>query len=100
MRNGKVEGVAALGDFMWWDAMSDVAHLLYPPFMDITDDEREAFLAEYTCPVDSKAIRLYMLLNRLCAMANCYFAPVPQPAAASWIKEQPVLLQKVLDDLT
>ena len=32
--NYSVTGLAALGDFMWWDPMSDVAHLLYPPYMD------------------------------------------------------------------
>ncbi|SCZ03910.1 phosphotransferase [Alkaliphilus peptidifermentans] len=94
-----VDRVSALADFMWWDAMSDVAHLLYPPFLNINDEERNAFLKEYKSPLDERAIKLYTLLNRLCAMSGCYLAPLDRIYAKTWIKEEVKTIKEVLDRL-
>jgi hypothetical protein len=92
-------GFAALGDFMWWDSMADVAHLLYPPFMDITKEEQRAFIAEYDKPMDEYAINLYMLLNRLCAMSGCYLSPVRREFSKTWVKQEVKTLQITLDKI-
>jgi hypothetical protein len=83
-----VSGFSALGDFMWWDSMSDVAHLLFPPFMDISKDKQHAFITEYAFPLDEYALKLYMLLNRVCAMSGCYFAPIESVPAKAWIHKE------------
>jgi hypothetical protein len=81
-------GFSALGDFMWWDPMSDVAHLLYPPFLNITPEEQNAFIKEYSKPQDEYAINLYLLLFRLCAMSGCYLSPVQREYSKTWIKQE------------
>lgn len=97
--NFNVTGLTALGDFMWWDAMSDVAHLLYPPFMDITDTEREAFLKYYSEPLDFKAISLYRLLNRICAVSGVYMAPVYEGMQAEWRSNEIPKLSSLADNI-
>jgi len=94
-----VVGLTSLGDFMWWDAMSDVAHLLYPPFMDITDEERNGFLNHYNGEVDYKAITLYKLLNRICALSNVYMAPVSPSTQNEWIANELVMLITIIDEI-
>ncbi|WP_026478353.1 phosphotransferase [Alkaliphilus transvaalensis] len=94
-----VKGVSALADFMWWDVMSDVAHLLYPPFLNISEEERNAFVQEYKLPLDERAIKLYTILNRLCAMSGCYLAPVDSTYAKTWIKEEVKTIKEILDRL-
>lgn len=94
----KVTGFTALGDFMWWDAMSDLAHLLYPPFMDISDAERDAFLHCYTGSVDLRAISLYRLLNRVCAISGVY-RTITSKKQHIWINKEiarlPTLIEKI-----
>lgn len=92
-----VGGFSALADFMWWDAMSDVAHLLYPPFINITADVQNAFISEYKMPLDERAINLYILLNRLCAMAGCYLVPVDNNYAKAWIKKEVTTIKEILN---
>jgi hypothetical protein len=94
-----VTGLAALGDFMWWDAMSDVAHLLYPPFLDITDAEREAFLKYYSEPVDFEAISLYRLLNKICAVSGVYMAPNYIHNQSGWVNSEIPKIAKLVDDI-
>lgn len=84
---------------MWWDAMSDVAHLLYPPFMNITDTEREAFLKCYSEPLDIKAISLYRLLNRICAVSGVYMAPNHQNEQRAWINNEIPKLFDIITDI-
>lgn len=93
-----VEGFAALGDFMWWDSMADIAHLLYPPFLTITEEERSAFILKYNKPLDEHAINLYMLLNRICAMSGCYLAPVEREYSKAWIKQEINSLRAILNE--
>lgn len=83
-----VEGFSALGDFIWWDSMSDIAHLLYPPFFNITDEERNAFISGYSKPLDEYAINLYVLLNRVCAMSGCYLPPINYQDSKTWISKE------------
>lgn len=90
-------GLTALGDFMWWDAMSDVSHLLYPPFMNITEEERNSFKEGYKNSLDEKVIKLYLVLNRLCAMAGCYLAPVNPYKANIWIQNEVKRIEQILD---
>lgn len=94
-----VGGFAALGDFMWWDPMSDVAHLLYPPFFNITKQEQNAFITEYNKPLDEYAINLYIILNRLCAMSGCYLSPVLREYSESWIKQEVTTLCATLNKI-
>lgn len=95
-----VTSLAALGDFMWWDPMSDVAHLLHPPFMDITDAERDAFIKHYSLTPDFKAVSLYRLLNRICAISNVYMAPISNEIQLQWINREiaglPELVESIL----
>ncbi|PKK93040.1 MAG: hypothetical protein CVV61_06680 [Tenericutes bacterium HGW-Tenericutes-6] len=91
-----VTGLSSLGDFMWWDPMIDIAHLLYPPFMEISFEEKEAFLQTYTIEVNERAINLYLLLNRVCAMAGCYLAPVDNLKAEQWIKKEISTIEQIL----
>jgi len=95
----KVSRFTALADFMWWDSMSDIAHLLYPPFLNITEEERNAFIKEYKLPLDERAINLYTLLNRLCAMSGCYLAPVDSSSARVWNNEEIKTIKEILDKL-
>jgi hypothetical protein len=94
--NYSVTGLSSLGDFMWWDPMIDIAHLLYPPFSEITQEEKDAFLQGYNLEVDEQAINLYLLLNRVCAMAGCYLAPVDHLEAKQWIEREIVTIKQVL----
>lgn len=94
-----VAGLAALGDFMWWDSMSDVAHLLYPPFMDITDEERKSFLTCYSEPVNNKAIALYRLLNRICAISDIYKAPFNKNIQDEWIQKEIHQLPDIIEEI-
>lgn len=94
-----VGGFSALADFMWWDPMSDVAHLIYPPFLNITDEEKNSFISGYDIPVDERAINLYMMLNRLCAMSGCYLAPVKSKEANIWIQNEIKTIDKILKKL-
>ena len=94
-----VTGFSALADFMWWDAMSDVAHILYPPFMDITDEERNGFLRQYQREVDYKAISLYKLLNRICALSEVYMAPLSQSIQNEWINRQLSQLHNIASEI-
>lgn len=94
-----VTGFSALGDFMWWDSMADVAHLINPPFMDISEVERYAFTTEYGLPIDEYAIKLYTLLNRVCAMSGCYFAPMENAPAKVWIQKEKNTLQTLVEEL-
>lgn len=94
--NYSVAGLSSLGDFMWWDPMIDIAHLLYPPFSEITLDEKDAFLQGYRLGIDQRAINLYLLLNRVCAMAGCYLAPVDHLEAKRWIESEISTIQQVL----
>ena len=98
-KNNVVSKLTALADFMWWDPMSDIAHLLYPPFLNITEAERNAFVREYKLPLDEKSINLYKLLNRLCAMSGCYLAPVDSTFSKTWINEEVKTIIKILDKL-
>jgi len=92
-----ISGLTALADFMWWDAMSDVAHLLYPPFLDITKEEENAFKKGYKYSLDEKSLKLYLILNRLCAMAGCYLAPVKSVKASIWINNEVKRIETILD---
>lgn len=94
-----VGGFNALGDFMWWDPMSDVAHLIYPPFLNIKKEEQNSFINEYNIPLDERAINLYTLLNRVCAMSGCYLAPVESEYAKVWIEEEIKTLNMILNRL-
>jgi len=94
--NYSVGGFSSLGDFMWWDPMIDIAHVLYPPFTNITQKERDAFISEYNIHLDERAIHLYILLNRVCAMSGCYFAPVDSKIAVNWIKKEVGTIEQVL----
>lgn len=94
-----VRGFSAIGDFMWWDPMSDVAHLIYPPFLNITNEEQNSFINEYNIPLDKRAINLYTILNRVCAMSGCYLAPVESNYAKTWIQEEIKLLNMTLNKL-
>lgn len=94
-----VTGLSSIGDFMWWDAMSDVAHLLYPPFMDITDDERKAFLQKYKGEINYKAISLYKLLNRICALSDVYIAPMCQSNKNEWINKEVLQLNNIINEI-
>ncbi|MGF7059023.1 phosphotransferase [Brassicibacter mesophilus] len=94
--NYSVGGLSALGDFMWWDPMIDIAHLLYPPFTKITQEERDAFITKYNMHLEERAINLYILLNRVCAMSGCYLAPVDSKTAKNWIKKEVETIEQVL----
>jgi|GEM_PF-911833 len=91
-----VTGLSSLGDFMWWDPMIDIAHLLYPPFLEISIEEKDAFLKGYNIEVDERAMNLYLLLNRVCAMAGCYLAPVDNLKAERWIKNEILTIEQIL----
>ena len=83
-------------EFMWWDSMYDAANLLYPPFMNITDEERKVFIENYNCPINQKAINLYRLLNRILAFTNCFMAPVTDALGDKWISDNTHELNKIL----
>jgi hypothetical protein len=92
----EVSGFNAVGDFMWWDYMSDVAHILYPPFLDISDNERKSFINNYNLKIDDLSLNLYILLNRICAMAGCYFAPVNIDYSNKWIEKERLTLKNII----
>ncbi len=97
--NYAVLGVSGI-EFMWWDPMYDVANLLYPPFMDITQDERNAFLGSYGHPLNERAIGLYRLLNRILALANCFMAPVADEQGDRWVSEHIHELDLILAEIS
>ena len=90
-----ISGLSAYGDFMWWDNMVDVTHLLNPPFMNIEENMKKAFISNYNHSIDEKAHNLYLLLTRICAITGCYFAPVENSNGKKWIEEE----TKALDNL-
>ena len=65
--------------------------------MDITDGERKSFLACYSESVDHKAISLYKLLNRICAISEVYMAPLSKYEQTEWNQKEILQLQYIID---
>jgi len=83
-----ISGLSALGDFMWWDKMIDVTHIINPPFLSLTDDTICAFRNGYKHQIDDKTMSLYSILTKICNMAGCYFAPINIKDAEQWNEKQ------------
>ena len=82
--NYSICGLSALGDFMWWDNMVDITHILNPPFLPISTEMKNSFRSGYTYQIDEKAVCLYSLLTLTCNLAGCYFAPVNLVDKEKW----------------
>jgi hypothetical protein len=76
--------LSALGDFMWWDNMIDITHILNPPFLQLTTEMKNSFFNGYSYQIDEKAVYIYSLLTLTCNLAGCYFAPVNMKDAEKW----------------
>lgn len=70
-----ISKVTALGDVLWWNEHATVTHILYPPFFQIDDDLRKAFLDGYKRSLNNEIINFFKLFYRLCAVNGIYMKP-------------------------
>jgi hypothetical protein len=70
-----VSKITCLSDILWWNEHATIAHILYPPFFDISDDLRQAFMYGYNRHIDFDIVNCFLLLYRLCAINNTYMQP-------------------------
>lgn len=71
----EISKITALGDFMWWDPMWDVALILNPPFFKCEAEWSKSFIEAYEPEIDFKRTALYSLMQGISALNGVYMEP-------------------------
>jgi hypothetical protein len=95
----RVSKLTSLGDVLWWDPAYDVACLRYPPFGAMTKARWAAFLRGYGQEPENKRVKLYAVMQHLCAAMGVYMEPASARNAA-WTSHALASLDGLLDDIT
>lgn len=79
----RITKLTSIGDMMWWDPAYDVACLRCPPFGEMRSAWWEGFRRGYGPLPAPRRLRLYAVMQRLCAAMGTYMAP-ETPDNAAW----------------
>lgn len=92
----KVTRLNALGDFLWWDPAYDISFLLFPPGYVWPDDCKAALTAVYGTLPEEWRIKLYGILQQLCALNDVYLDPGTEPGPRISTEETHLRLKELL----